>query len=147
MGRLFWKSFLAFWLALLLAGAGVGVAVWLHQHSEQDAGAVLLGGQRASFAMRMAGATLRHAGPEALRELMQESENRPEGRPPGVRLMVVDEAGRDLLGRPVDPEVLAAARLAPTPRRPGAGMGGAPYPERAPDGSVWLLSAQADQQP
>jgi len=43
MGRLFWKSFLAFWLALLLAGAGVGVAVWLYQHGEQDEGAVLLG--------------------------------------------------------------------------------------------------------
>lgn len=144
MGRLFWKSFLAFWLALLLAGTAVGVAVWLHQHSEQDDGAVLLGGPRAGFAMRMAGATLRHAGPEALRELMRESENRPEGRLPGVRLMVVDEAGRDLLGRPVDPEVLAAARLAPG-LRPGMGAGGAASRERAPDGSVWLLYVQADQ--
>ncbi|MGR8934495.1 MAG: ATP-binding protein [Gammaproteobacteria bacterium] len=29
MGRLFWKFFFAFWLALLTAGTGVGTAVWL----------------------------------------------------------------------------------------------------------------------
>jgi two-component system, OmpR family, sensor kinase len=143
VGRLFWKSFFAFWLALLLAGAGVGTAVWLYQHSEQDEGAVLLGGPRAGFAMRVASATLRHAGPEALREVLRESESRPEGRPAGVRLMVVDEAGRDLLGRPVAPEVLAEARAAG--RHPGPHSGAVARQELAPDGSAWLLYVQADQ--
>jgi two-component system, OmpR family, sensor kinase len=149
MGRLFWKSFLAFWLALLLAGAGVGIAVWLHQHSEQDEGAVLLGGPRAGFAMRMAIATLHHAGPEALRELLREAETRPEGRSGGVRLMVVDEAGRDILGRPVDSEVLAEARAARMEPRshPGPRFGAAAHQELAPDGSAWLLYVQADQPP
>jgi len=31
---LFWKFFLAFWLALLTAGGGVGVVVWLHKSGE-----------------------------------------------------------------------------------------------------------------
>ena len=31
LGRLFWKFFFAFWLALILAGAAVGSAVWWHQ--------------------------------------------------------------------------------------------------------------------
>ncbi|WP_347986567.1 ATP-binding protein [Methylomonas sp. AM2-LC] len=34
MGRLFWKFFLAFWLALLLAGIGVGTTVWLRHQVE-----------------------------------------------------------------------------------------------------------------
>lgn len=34
MGRLFWKFFLSFWLALLLAGVGVGTAVWLRHQTE-----------------------------------------------------------------------------------------------------------------
>jgi len=141
MGRLFWKSFLAFWLALLLAGAGVGTAVWLHQRGEQEEGAVLLSGPRAGFAMRMASATLRHAGPEALRDLLLEAQRNPEGRPAGVRLMVVDAAGRDLLGRPVDPEVLAEARQG------GGHLGSPAQREHAPDGSVWLLYVQGDPLP
>ena len=34
MGRMFWKFFLAFWLALLVAGGGVGTAVWLRHNAE-----------------------------------------------------------------------------------------------------------------
>jgi len=35
MGRLFWKFFLTFWLALLVAGIGVGTAVWLRHNAWQ----------------------------------------------------------------------------------------------------------------
>ena len=38
MGRLFWKFFFAFWLSLLLAGAGVGTVVWLHRHGRRHHG-------------------------------------------------------------------------------------------------------------
>ncbi len=140
MGRLFWKSFLAFWLALLVAGVGVGAAVWLHQRADQDEGAILLGGPRAAFAMRMAGATLRHGGAEALKEVLREWERRTDDLPRRVRLMAVDPAGRDLLARSVAPEVLEDARAALGSRRDGA----AALEEEAPDGSRWLLFMQAD---
>jgi two-component system OmpR family sensor kinase len=143
MGRLVWKSFFAFWLALLLAGAGVGMAVWLHRQGEVEEGATLLGGPRANFAMRMASSTLHHAGPAALREVLREAENRPVGHPSGVRLMVVDEVGRDILERPVAPEVLAEARNAPATRHPGHGA----RQVVAPDGSRWTLYVQADGPP
>ena len=36
MGRLFWKFLLAFLVSLLIAGAGVGTVVWLHNSGEQE---------------------------------------------------------------------------------------------------------------
>ena len=59
MGRLFWKFFLAFWLALLAAGAGVGAAVWLHQQTLDERGQELASGPRARFLVNATAATLR----------------------------------------------------------------------------------------
>ena len=37
MGRLFWKIFFAFWLALVAAAAGSGAAVWWHRYARESA--------------------------------------------------------------------------------------------------------------
>ena len=60
MGRLFWKFFLAFWLALLLAGAAVGSLVWLHQQRVARDEPALAAGPRAALALQAAAATPRH---------------------------------------------------------------------------------------
>jgi two-component system OmpR family sensor kinase len=101
VGRLFWKIFLAFWLALVVAAVGTGTVVWL-QHGAADAQPKEFGaGPRAG--MDMAAAMLREDGVEALRGWMQ---HRRHPAP----IYVVDEAGRDVLGRAVPEASLARAR-------------------------------------
>lgn len=110
-GRLFWKFFFAFWLALLVAGAAVGTAVWLHREALEreraDVGRLqgVAEGPRADMAVAAAASVLAHGGDEALRRLLAEwsGERAP-------RVLVVDEAGHDLLGREVAPAALAEAR-------------------------------------
>ena len=104
MGRLFWKIFIGFWLALVTAAAITGTAVWL-QHHMQAAPPDLAAGQPSRIATDMAAATLRHGGVEALRAWMNDVEFR---RP--VALFAVDDQGRDILGREVPPTALASAR-------------------------------------
>ena len=114
MGRLFWKFFFAFWVALLVAGIGVGTAVWLHKQTEPEDSTALAGGPRAAFLVNAAAATLRHGGPEALRDLMTEW-----NRDAHATLFVVDAAGREMLGRPVPPESLVRAdRIAESDQEP-----------------------------
>jgi two-component system OmpR family sensor kinase len=68
VGRLFWKFFLVFWLALLTAGIGVGTAVWWQRQSEGDSSP--RGLRFAEPFVAAAGATLQYGGVEALRELL-----------------------------------------------------------------------------
>ncbi len=105
MGRLFWKFFFAFWLALLAAGLGVGVAVWLHNkaNAEFDSGIDL--GPPAVHLVRSSSLILRYSGLTALKDFLQQSRDDPM-----VELYVVDAQGGDLLGRPVSPQILAQAR-------------------------------------
>lgn len=112
LGRLFWKFFFAFWLALLLAGLGVGSAVWLHRQQEferldAEREQSLAASPRAAMAVSAAASVLSHGGLSALRELVAEW-----SRDRTPRLAVVTEDGRNLLGPPVPPEVLQAAQLA-----------------------------------
>ncbi|HET20261.1 MAG TPA: HAMP domain-containing protein [Chromatiales bacterium] len=114
MGRLFWKFLIAFWLALLLAGAVVGTTVWLHQRAQEQAAASLATGPRDALLVRTAALTLRHGGLDALRSLLEEWRDER-----GVPVLAVDESGRELLGRPVSAEALASAReLAQIEARP-----------------------------
>ncbi|TYC56644.1 HAMP domain-containing protein [Zoogloea oleivorans] len=110
LGRLFWKFFFAFWLALLLAGAGVGAAMWLHHQGEierlrLERDPALAGGPRAATLVSAAAAVLSHGGVQSLRGLLADL---PQER--GGPLLVIDTEGRDLLGRPVAPETVLAAR-------------------------------------
>ncbi|HOW74369.1 MAG TPA: ATP-binding protein [Candidatus Competibacteraceae bacterium] len=104
MGRLFWKFFFAFWLALLAASGGVGAAVWLHQQT-LDERSQLASGPRAAFLVNATAATLRHGGIAALQSLLEEWRDRG-----GAHVYVVDDAGRELLDRVVPAEALAQAR-------------------------------------
>ena len=104
MGRLFWKIFIGFWLALVVAAVGAGTAVWL-QHRAQLLSQDLAVGPPSRMAVDMAGMTLRHGGPEALRAWLRDVQARRN-----VVIFAVDDQGRDLLGRPVPPVALASAR-------------------------------------
>lgn len=105
MGRLFWKIFLAFSLALVAAAAGTGTAVWLQRHARVASEHELAVGPPHMLATGMAASTLRYGGVDALRQWMSEVNHR---RP--LPLYVVDGAGNELLGRPVPEAVLARAR-------------------------------------
>lgn len=106
VGRLFWKFFLAFWVALLVASGGVGAAVWLHQQTLDERGQELASGPRAAFLVNATAATLRHGGVAALRGLLEEW----SAQRGGAHVYVVDDAGRELLGRTVPVEALVQAR-------------------------------------
>ena len=115
MGWLFWKFFFAFWLALLVAGAGVGMVVWLHQQASDKGNQELSGGPRASFLVNATAVTLRHGGLAALRDLLEEWQNNRGG----VHVYIVDDANQELLGRGISAEMLAQARrLAAEDREP-----------------------------
>ncbi len=103
MGRLFWKFFLSYWVALLLAVLGAGAATWLYGLAQQDL--LLETGPRARFILHSASATLRHGGRPALRDLLEEW-----SRLGDVLLLAVGDDGRDLLGRPVPPAAVERAR-------------------------------------
>jgi two-component system, OmpR family, sensor kinase len=130
MGRLFWKIFFAFWLALVTAAAASGTAVWWHRYARESAEPQLAVGPPQIFATDMAAATLRHGGVAALREWMEETS--PIRR---VRVFAVDAAGNDLLGRAVPEGALSRAReLAAQSGHPRAAQVVA-----APGGESYLL--------
>ncbi|MDG4554427.1 MAG: ATP-binding protein [Candidatus Competibacter sp.] len=106
MGRLFWKFFFAFWLALLIASGGVGTTVWLHRQTLDDHDRALAGGPRTAFLVNTTAMVFRHGGIEALRGLLEEWSMR-QGK---AWVYVVDETGRELLGRTVSAETVAQAR-------------------------------------
>lgn len=108
MGRLFWKFLLAFWLALIAASGIVAVLVALHQQRVHDEESSLATGPRTELVLRLAAATLRHGGVDALREWLAEGADARGG----FSVYAVDRNGRDLLGRAVPGEALERAREA-----------------------------------
>ncbi|MFK3737879.1 sensor histidine kinase [Massilia sp. TN1-12] len=94
MGRLFWKFFLSILLAQVAATIGIGGTIWLRDQARQRNGEPTLDASPpATIMLDAARATLRHGGVDGLRELAASSRR--------VRLYVLDEQGRELLGRPV----------------------------------------------
>jgi signal transduction histidine kinase len=94
MGRLFWKFFLSILLAQVAATIGIGGTIWLRDQARQRNGEPTLdAGPPATIMLDAAAATLKHAGVDGLRELAATSRR--------MRLYVLDEQGRELLGRTV----------------------------------------------
>jgi two-component system OmpR family sensor kinase len=107
VGRLFWKIFIGFWLALVVAAVGAGTAVWVQrlERAREAPPQDLAVGPPHRIAIDMAAATLRYGGVDALRQWMNEW----QGRRP-VPVFAVDGEGRDLLAREVPAGALAQAR-------------------------------------
>jgi two-component system OmpR family sensor kinase len=86
MGRLFWKFFLSILLAQVAATIGIGGTVWLRDQARNRNGdATLDVGPPGIIMLDAARATLKHAGAAGRR----------------MRLFILDEQGRELLGRSV----------------------------------------------
>jgi two-component system OmpR family sensor kinase len=107
VGRLFWKIFIGFWIALVVAAVGAGTAVWVQrlERGREAPPQDLAFGPPSRIATDLAAATLRHGGVDALREWMNDVQVRR-----AVALFVVDDEGRDVLGREVPAAALASAR-------------------------------------
>ncbi|WP_291989357.1 ATP-binding protein [Candidatus Accumulibacter sp. ACC007] len=139
MGRLFWKSFFAFWLALLLAGVGVGSVVWLHRQAEAEFESLpaLPGGPRAAVMLDAAEVFLRRGGPQMMREVLREWAEAP-GK---AQLFVIDEGGRDLFGRELPGDLSAALASGDFRRGPMSGA----RRVHAHDGQTYTLVARYER--
>jgi len=104
-GRLFWKFFLAFWIALLIAAGAVVSAVYVYQQSQERRASQVEQGPRADFRVGAAANVMIHGGSDALKAFLRE-----EDSPPRTPILAVDAQGHDLLGRIVPPVALANAR-------------------------------------
>ncbi|QGZ42834.1 signal transduction histidine kinase [Pseudoduganella flava] len=103
MGRLFWKFFLCILLAQIAATVGIGGAVWLkNRAAEQGRRLDIDTSPPAQLAIESAVATLQFGGPQALARLLENMERH--------RVFAVDEHGKELLGRIVNPAAVAEAR-------------------------------------
>lgn len=104
---MFWKFFLAFWLALLVAGVGVGTAVWI-KHTAGAAGSnENIGGHHAAALFDVAEIALQHGGRDALSNFLAKLQSFH-----ATKVYAVDDQGGELLQRKVDPAMLEQARSA-----------------------------------
>lgn len=103
MGRLFWKFFLSILLAQMAATVGIGGAIWLkNRAAEQEQRPAIDTSPPAALAIESAAATLEFGGAHALTRLLENMDRH--------RVFAVDDLGKELLGRIVNPVHLAAAR-------------------------------------
>lgn len=130
MGRLFWKIFFAFWLALIFIAAGVGIAVHLQTQARLNAMTEIAAGPRTELILTAVGTTLEFGGQQAVRSLFKDW---PGRRP--LRVLIVDEDNHDLLGRSVPAAALARARAQLGNSTATSGL----RHVAAPDGRQYLL--------
>jgi two-component system OmpR family sensor kinase len=138
MGRLFWKIFFVFWLALIATAVATVAAVSFQRGARYDAEGELARGLPARLATDLAAATLRHGGVGALRDWLGEAQ-----RSRGPAPLAVDAQGADLLGRPVPAAALERARELAASRSSPRGARLA----QAPSGESYLLFAPAPAEP
>ena len=103
MGRLFWKFFFAILFAQLATTIGVGAAFWVWDQARDNQMAArskfIDTSPSASAIIDAAALTLKYGGRAGLRELAAGAS--------GKSIFVLDEQGRDLLGRAVSAELHA----------------------------------------
>jgi len=105
VGRLFWKVFAFTLLAQLIATLGIGGAVWLKRATNEVPSEQIDSSPPAAFIIEAAASTLQYGGTPALRNLLTNLEQHRH-RP----LVVVGDDNQELLGRALNPQVLATAR-------------------------------------
>lgn len=104
MGRLFWKFFFFIWLAQLTTIWGVGSAIWVIRHNENQNLNGVDTSRPALYFVEAAASTLQYGGVDALKNLLKTASHRP--------VYAVGEDGHDILDRPVDPAMVKTVRLA-----------------------------------
>lgn len=130
MGRLFWKIFAGIWISLVLTMLGVGTAFFLHTRAHMDENSRVAKDPRSAFSSRLAAVSLEHGGEEVARNILLDWPSRELTAP-----MVVNPEGRDLLDRPVNPEMLNQAR-----EHLDASMGGrGPLAATSPSGIRYIV--------
>jgi two-component system, OmpR family, sensor kinase len=103
VGRLFWKFFLSILLAQVAATVAIVGALWLKDRAaEQERRPAIDTSPPAALAIESAAATLEFGGPQALSRLLENMDRH--------RVFAVDDLGKELLGRIVNPVQVAAAR-------------------------------------
>jgi len=103
VGRLFWKFFFSILLAQLAATFAIGGAVWLKNlQTEQTRRPDIDTSPPAEMAIESAAATLAYGGAQGLHQML---ENMPHHR-----VFAVDDNGKELLGRIVNPNMLSEAK-------------------------------------
>jgi len=132
MGRLFWKIFIACWLALLLTAGGGALSAWFfHQaRGQQERG--VEGGPLARSQVDAAIAVFKHGGVGALRDWMGDV---GAGSRRAVR--VVDTQGREVLGGEVSSTAVEQARVLVQQ----ADRGAASRLYTSPEGATYLFFA------
>lgn len=103
--KLFWKIFASIWLSLVLTVAGVTVALIIHNQSRIEEASSVAQDPRSSFTNRIVALSIASGDEAHVRKLLEGWPTRDAGPP-----LVVDEHGRDLIGRAVSAEMLAQAR-------------------------------------
>jgi signal transduction histidine kinase len=103
LGRLFWKVFGFTLLAQFIAALGIGGAIWLKHSSDTPKVAEIDLSPPAAFIIESAASTLQYGGAPALHQLLQNMDGRHE-------VIAVDEAGKDVLDRTVNKQLIAEAR-------------------------------------
>ncbi len=102
MGRLFWKFFAAILFAQIAAAIGIGGVFWLRDQARERAAITGVDtSPPAEIMVEACAATLTHGGPAALRELLAAQRRRS--------VFVIDENGKEMLGRPVERALLLQA--------------------------------------
>ncbi len=109
MGRLFWKIFIGLWLTLLITGTVVGGLVWQHDQARIEQLEIVANNPRADFGVNTYAQTLRTQGRQALEELI--AQRAREHRRPSP-ILIINDKGKDLLGRPVSEFLIEKAREA-----------------------------------
>jgi two-component system, OmpR family, sensor kinase len=131
VNRLFWKILMALWLTLLAAALGLALALQMYQRAQQaERSQVIEGGPRSRTILDAAEFTLRFGGTQALKNLLMAEASRSSDD-----VFAVDDAGLDLLGRPVP----AAARSAAEKEAVRAGTDVPARSVQAPGGARLLM--------